>query len=124
MTAFIGIDVGTSATKALVMDGQGKVLATATGPHDVLTPRPGWSQQDPGQWWQATCQAVRAACRKAKVRPEAVKGIGLSGQMHGLVMLDGAGRPIRPAIIWNDQRTAQQAREVEQAARGGPGSST
>ena len=118
MSAFIGIDVGTSATKALVMDGRGKVLATATGPHDVLTPRPGWSQQDPDQWWKATCQAVRTACRDANVQAGAVGAIGLSGQMHGLVMLDGAGRPIRPAIIWNDQRTAQQAREVEQTAGG------
>jgi xylulokinase len=99
------------------MDQAGRILATATGPHDVLTPHPGWSQQEPQQWWQATRQAVRKALSRAR-GGAGVAGIGLSGQMHGLVMLNGAGRPIRPAIIWNDQRTACEARDIEQQAGG------
>jgi len=117
MSYYLGIDVGTSGTKALVMDQAGRVLATATGPHDVLTPHPGWSQQEPQQWWQATRQAVRKALSRAR-GGAGVAGIGLSGQMHGLVMLNGAGKPIRPAIIWNDQRTAREARDIEQQAGG------
>jgi len=118
MAYYLGIDVGTSGTKALVMDADANVLATATGEHDVLVPRPGWSEQDPDQWWLAAVEAVRAAVAKAGVDASQAAGIGLSGQMHGLVLLDDAGRPVRPSLIWNDQRTAAQAAEIEQAVGG------
>jgi xylulokinase len=119
MKAYLGIDVGTSGTKTLVMDAGGAVLATATAEHDVLTPRPGWSEQDPRQWWDATVKSVKACLKKAPdVQAGDVAGIGFSGQMHGLVITDDAGEPLRPSLIWNDQRTADQAEQIEQAVGG------
>lgn len=112
MAFLIGIDVGTSSTKALICDRRGKVVATASAPHTLLTPKPGWTEQDPDEWWAATITAVRGAVRKAKLKPADIVGIGLSGQMHGSVFLDRAGRPIRNALLWNDQRTVQQAQQV------------
>jgi xylulokinase len=118
MGYYIGIDVGTSGTKALLMGAAGEVLATATSDHTAMIPQPGWSEQDPDQWWSAAVAAVRTVVRRARVRPDGVGGIGLSGQMHGLVLLGKTDRPLRPAIIWNDQRTAPQAAEVERAVGG------
>jgi xylulokinase len=120
MANLLGIDIGTSGTKALICDTRGKVLATATAEHDIDSPKPGWSEQDPVQWWQATCKATRAALKKAKIKPASIKGIGLSGQMHGLVCLADDGpeiaQPLRPAILWNDQRTFKECSELEKAA--------
>jgi len=118
MKYYLGIDIGTSGTKALVISASAGIVASATSPHSVSAPRPGWSEQDPGQWWNATVRAVRQAVKNAKIPAKSVAGIGLSGQMHGLVLTDSSGRPLRPSIIWNDQRTASQAREVEQSAGG------
>ena len=118
MAYYLGIDVGTSGTKALIMNARGRVLATATGSHTVSSPKPAWSEQNPRQWWAATVQAVRAAIADAKIDGAQIAGIGLSGQMHGLVCLDDSGKPLRPAIIWNDQRTAEQADEIERKAGG------
>ncbi|MBI1370623.1 MAG: xylulokinase [Planctomycetes bacterium] len=122
MAFLLGIDIGTSGTKALVCDTKGKVLATATSEHDIASPKPGWSEQDPKQWWSAVCLATRAVLKKAKVSAAACKGIGLSGQMHGSVFLDDAGHetgePLRPALLWNDQRTAAQCAEIEKKAGG------
>jgi xylulokinase len=108
----LGIDVGTSGTKALLCDDTGAVLATATTEYECYTPRPLWSEQNPEDWWQATCASVREVIAKAEVDGNAVQGIGLSGQMHGLVMLDDADSVIRPAILWNDQRTAEECRQI------------
>jgi len=119
MSYYLGIDVGTSGTKALVMDARAKVVATATGDHGIFAPRPGWSEQDPDEWWSATVKAVRAAVKKAKIDGKQIAGIGLSGQMHGLVITDGAGKPLRRSIIWNDQRTAAEAALIERTV-GGP----
>ncbi len=120
MANLLGIDIGTSGTKALVCNLRGKVLATSTADHDLASPQPGWSEQDPRQWWTATCAATRAAVQKAKVKPGSIKGIGLSGQMHGSVFLaeDGpeTAEPLRPAILWNDQRTFAECAELEKAA--------
>ena len=121
MATYLGIDVGTSGTKTLLMDADGKVLATATSEYDFQTPRPGWTQQDPQLWWQATIQSVRAVLRRAGVDGKQVAGIGLSGQMHGLVVTDGAGKPLRPCLMWNDQRTAAQAMEIERTCGGKKG---
>ncbi|MCK4626090.1 MAG: xylulokinase, partial [Phycisphaerae bacterium] len=118
MAYYLGIDVGTSGTKALIMDARGRVLATATGFHTVSTPKPSWSEQNPRQWWTATVKAVRAAIAKAKINGEDIAGIGLTGQMHGLICLDNFGKVLRPAIIWNDQRTIEQTEEIERKTGG------
>ncbi len=109
---YLGIDVGTSGTKALLIDQSGRVVATATEEYPLHVPKPNWSEQDPEDWWRATVTAVRAVLRKSGVAPESVKGIGLSGQMHGSVFLDASNRVIRPAILWNDQRTGAECAEI------------
>ncbi len=110
--------IPTHNTKALVMDSRGKVLATATAEHPIYAPRPLWSEQAPPDWWQSTVAATRAAIGKARVRRQGVAAIGLSGQMHGLVLTDAAGKCLRRAIIWNDQRTAREAADIEAAVGG------
>lgn len=118
MAIFLGIDVGTSATKALLCDHKGTVLATASAEHPIYTPRPGWSEQDPRDWWTSSLSALKDVCRKAKVKPERIDAIGLSGQMHGSVFVDKAGKSLRRALLWNDQRTAKQCQEIEERAGG------
>jgi xylulokinase len=118
MAYYLGIDVGTSGTKALVMDARGRVKGTAMGYHHISAPRPGWSEQDPDEWWSATVKAIRKVTSKVGINGKQVAGIGLSGQMHGLVITDGTGRPLRDSIIWNDQRSATEAAEIESAVGG------
>jgi xylulokinase len=108
MSIFIGIDSSTTATKALLMDEQGSVLGVASSEYTYETPHPLWSEQDPSLWWRGTVQSIRAVLQKTGVEASQVKGIGLTGQMHGLVLLDENGDVLRPAILWNDQRTASQ----------------
>lgn len=105
----VGIDVGTSGVKGLAIDESGTVLADAQASHPLSTPRPGWSEQDPAAWWEGTT-SVLATLHARAGRPQA---IGLSGQMHGLVALDRSDRVLRPAILWNDQRTARESAEIE-----------
>jgi xylulokinase len=114
----LGIDVGTSATKTLAIDGGGTILASASAEYPCDHPRPGWSEQDPELWWQATKQTVRQVLEKGGFKPADVAGVGLSGQMHGSVFLDADGRVIRPALLWNDQRTAAECAEIEEKAGG------
>ncbi len=114
---FLGIDVSTTAVKALLMDDTGRVIATAASEYGYETPHPLWCEQDPALWWSGTVAAVHQVMRptdlgKSIVLPESVVGIGLTGQMHGLVLLDAAGEALRPAILWNDQRTAAQCDEM------------
>jgi xylulokinase len=104
-----GLDVGTSGVKGLALDAEGGVLAAAEASYPLSTPRPGWAEQDPEDWWRAA-EAVLAQLRAAAGAPQ---GIGLSGQMHGLVALDSDDRVLRPAIIWNDQRTGAECSEIE-----------
>src|SRR5947207_6367654 len=118
MAHLLGIDIGTSGTKTLVCDEDGKVLATAMAEHPISSPKPGWSEQDPEDWWAATCRATRAVLKKAKVKAADVSGIGLSGQMHGSVFLGDGEKPLRPALLWNDQRTAAECAEIESKAGG------
>jgi xylulokinase len=106
MEALVGLDVGTTGVKALAVSPAGEVLARAEATYPLTTPRPGWSEQDPAAWTRAT----DAALTQLGVHPLA---IGLSGQMHGLVCLDRRGRTLRPAILWNDQRTAAECAEIE-----------
>jgi len=118
MALLLGIDIGTSATKTLLCNAKGKVLATASAEYPVHSPRPGWSEQDPNDWWRAVIRAVGDVCRKARVSPSKITGVGLSGQMHGSVFVDRAGQSLRPALLWNDQRTAAECEEIERLAGG------
>ena len=108
MTSFVGLDVGTTGVKALAVSPDGEVLARAEEEYPLATPQPGWAEQDPEDWWRAAEKALAA------VGVGDVAGIGLSGQMHGLVVLDGNERVLRPAILWNDQRTAAECAEIEE----------
>jgi xylulokinase len=120
MSHLLGIDIGTSGTRALICDDHGKVIATAGAEHSIFAPRPGWSEQDPLEWWSAACKATKAVLKKSRLKPAEITGIGLSGQMHGSVFLDdsGSGKPLRRALLWNDQRTAEQCAEIESTAGG------
>jgi xylulokinase len=112
MTYFIGIDSSTTATKALLMDDQGTVVAVASHEYLFETPQPLWSEQDPALWWDATVKSIRDVLLKAGVDGAEIGGLGLTGQMHGLVLLDEKGEVLRPAILWNDQRTGAQCEEI------------
>jgi len=114
----LGIDIGTSATKSCICDESGSVLATASSPHPISSPRPGYSEQDPLHWWRAAIKATRAALAKVHLKPADIRAVGLSGQMHGSVFLADSVTPLRPAILWNDQRTAKQCAQIESAAGG------
>jgi xylulokinase len=103
----LGLDIGTSSAKGVVIDETGAVLAEAERTYPLSTPRPGWAEQDPEDWW------IAAEAVLAELRAEAVDGIGLTGQMHGLVVLGDAGRPLRPAILWNDGRSQPQCDAIE-----------
>jgi len=109
---FLGLDISTTGSKALLIDEAGAVVAVASSPHTLQTPRPLWSEQDPREWWQAACKSIRAVMTRAEIKAEAISSIGLTGQMHGLVLLDEAGDVLRPAILWNDQRTQDQCDEI------------
>ncbi len=109
MTTLVGLDVGTTGVKAIALSPEGEVLAVASHGYPLSTPRAGWSEQDPEDWWQASEAALEEVATGREVA-----GLGLSGQMHGLVVLDDAGRVIRPAILWNDQRTAAECAEIEE----------
>ena len=113
MSAYVlGIDVSTTATKALLDDGDGQVVAVAATEYPFDTPHPLWSEQDPAVWWFAAIQSIRQVLTESRIDPAAIAAVGLTGQMHGLVLLDAAGAVLRPAILWNDQRTAAQCDEI------------
>jgi xylulokinase len=109
---FLGLDVGTSSTKVLLIDVSGKVLAADAPEYPFRTPRPLWAEADPEDWWKATIAGIKSVLAKAGKTGSDVAGIGLSGQMHGLVMLDAQGKVLRPCIMWNDQRTAAECAEI------------
>lgn len=112
--AWLGIDLGTSSVKCLVLDEDGLVVATAQERYGVSRPRPGWAEQDPEQWWQATIRATRAALAQLPAHV-IVSGVGLSGQMHGVVLVDAADAPVRPAIIWADSRAIAEVADLREA---------
>lgn len=118
MAVFLGIDVGTSGTKTLAIQEDGAILASATAEYPLMSPRPGWSEQDPEDWWEATVTTVKKVLKAGKIKPEDVAGIGLSGQMHGSVFLDKQHNVIRHALLWNDQRTAAECTEIENKVGG------
>ncbi len=108
MPLYLGIDVSTTATKALLIDGDGDVAAVASTPHTLQTPRPLWSEQDPAAWWRAAQQSIRQALDACDAAGGEVAAVGLTGQMHGLVLLDAHGEVLRPAMLWNDGRAGAE----------------
>jgi len=110
---FLGIDVSTTGSKALLVDEKGTLAGSGTTPHTVQTPKPLWSEQDPREWWTATAASVRKALAAASAAGSEVACVGLTGQMHGLVLLDASRQVLRPAILWNDQRTGEECAEIE-----------
>jgi len=116
MSYYIGIDVGTSSTKALVINASGEVLLSMSHEYSFQTPQANWAECDPADWWKATVQALTEIT--TQFDPQQIVGIGLSGQMHGLVLLDADGNVLRPCMMWNDQRTATECVELTEAAGG------
>ena len=112
MKFFLGIDVGTSGVKAVLIDEKGRVKDAATMAHPLATPRPGWAEQHPRDWWKSTMGAITQLLRRARVVPSRIAGIGLSGQMHSSVFLDKSNEIIRPALLWCDGRTTEECREI------------
>jgi xylulokinase len=112
MSYFIGIDSSTTATKALLMAESGDIVGVASTSYEYQTPQPLWSEQRPEIWWDATISSIRRVMDRSGIPPSLVKGIGLTGQMHGLVLLDKSDEVLRPAILWNDQRTATECDEI------------
>lgn len=112
MAYFIGLDIGTSATKALLCDQDGNIIAIAQQEYPLYTPQPLWSEQNPSDWWQGSIKALQQLLAESAVAPSDVVGIGLTGQMHGSVFLDKEDRVIRPALLWNDQRTADECEQI------------
>lgn len=110
---FLGIDIGTSGCKVLAIDLPGEVIATSTSDYPSEMPQPLWSEQDPDLWWAATTVCIQDIVQR--VGAERIAAVGLTGQMHGLVLLDGRGQVLRPCILWNDQRTAQRCAAITNA---------
>ena len=114
----IGLDIGTSGAKCIIVDEQGKVIASSTQEYPLYTPRPGWAEQNPTDWWDACVRGLKVILPKANVNPADIAGVSYSGQMHGLVALDADHAVIRPAILWCDQRTQAQCDWITEKAGG------
>src|SRR4030042_363089 len=112
MRYLLCIDIGTSSTRALLIDENSKLIASSTSEYELITPKPGWAEQIPDDWWTASINAIKDVIKKSKISPKNIACIGLSGQMHGSIFLDKGGNVIRPAILWCDQRTFQQCETI------------
>jgi len=112
VVTLLGLDVGTTGARALAIDADGRVVASASEDYPMATPRPGWTEQDPEDWWRASKKVLADVASQVRDAPVA---LGLSGQMHGSVFLDDQDGVIRPALIWNDQRTVSQCEEITRA---------
>ena len=112
MKYLLGIDIGTSGTKTVLFDRSGNPISSSTAEYPLYQPEIGWAEQDPLDWWKAVCITINQVIKDSNINPESISGIGLSGQMHGLVMLDGDGNVLRKSIIWCDQRTAKECVEI------------
>jgi len=115
MSHVLGIDTSTTATKAVLVDETGAVVGIGAAEYGFDSPRPTWSEQEPALWWDGTVGAIRSVLRTTGADPASIAAVGLTGQMHGLVLLDAADRVLRPAILWNDQRTAHACDEIREA---------
>lgn len=116
MTTYLGIDIGTSEVKTVLLDEAQAVLASARARLAAQRPHPGWSEQDPEQWWSAAEATLDSIAAQAPAAMAAVEGIGLSGQMHGATLLDAADATLRPCILWNDSRSAEECADLTAAA--------
>ena len=114
MALVLGVDVSTTATKAVLVDDRGAVVGVGSAEYDTSIPHPLWSEQDPALWWDGAIVAIGSALAAAGANRDAVAAVGLTGQMHGAVLLDAADQPLRPAILWNDQRTADECDAIRQ----------
>ena len=112
MAHYMGIDIGTSGTRAIIINNKGRIIGAASSAHPSYAPKPAWSEQNPADWWKTTCKSVRKALKAARLKRGDIAGIGLSGQMHGAVLLDKADKVLRPAILWTDQRTGDECEEM------------
>ncbi len=113
--AFMGLDLGTTGVRALLVDRSGTVIGSASAEHPLHSPAPGWMEQNPADWWVSTCSAVREVLARTGTAASEVVAVAASGQMHGAVLLDAGGEPVRPCILWNDQRSARECEEITQA---------
>ena len=112
MAYLIGIDVGTTGAKTILVDESGQLHASALEGYPLYTPQPKWAEQAPADWWQATVKSIQRVLAESQVSPKEIKGLGLSGQMHGLVLIDSGHRVLRPAILWCDVRTTEQCHYI------------
>ena len=112
MKYVIGVDLGTSATKTILVDQNGKIVAEASVKYPMYQPENGWAEQDPSDWSEAAISTIKSVVEKGQVNGKDVRGIGISGQMHGLVMLNEENQVIRRSIIWCDQRATKQVEEM------------
>ena len=110
----LGIDISTTGAKALIIDQKGNVINSVTTPLSLSTPRPLWSEQNPDDWWEGIKVSIRTALENSQLAGSDIKAIGMTGQMHGLVLLDASGEVLRPAILWNDQRTGSQCDQIRE----------
>ncbi len=110
MKYFMGIDVSTTSSKVLIINSDGSVIGVQSLPYALSNPQPLWSEQDPEDWWWATVNSIHAVLAQTGIQPGDIVAVGLTGQMHGLVLLDVNGKVLRPAILWNDQRTQSAVR--------------
>lgn len=115
MSLLLGLDVGTGGARAVAVDEKGRVVAEASSEYPLHSPRPGWTEQDPEEWWRGAKAALGRVAAGIGGAGDGVVGLGLTGQMHGSVFLDGSGEVIRPALLWNDQRTFRQCEEITSA---------
>ncbi len=115
MGYLLGLDIGTTGTKALLIDENGAIVARALSEYLLSTPHPNWAEQDPADWWRATCATIRSVLAEAGISGDQISGVGVTGQMHGSVFLDEDDEVIRPAILWCDQRTAEQCAWITEA---------
>ena len=114
MSYLIGIDIGTTGTKTILVDEKGNQLASALEEYPLYTPHPKWAEQEPEDWWKATVNTIREVIEKAEINNADIKGIGLSGQMHGLVIMDKKHQVLRPSILWCDVRTSDQCEYIRE----------
>ena len=115
MSVLLGVDVGTGGTRAVAVDESGEMVAEASSEYPIHSPRPGWTEQNPEDWWEGARGALGKVAVEVGEAGDEVVGLGLTGQMHGSVFLDASGEVIRPALLWNDQRTEAQCREITYA---------
>ena len=114
MSYLLGIDLGTSSVKSLIIDTEGHIISVGQEDYDFDIPQIGYAENDPMVWWNATKNTIRTALAKGKIIPSEIKGIGFSGQMHGLVAVDKNGQVVRTGIIWAEQRSSEQINFVKQ----------